>query len=101
MSIFVEEGKFHEVGKAIAPDDRKRLALGPALPSESESVWYRVYKNDLGQILLDPVKLVPAYELWLYKNPERIAAIKKGIKQIEQGKVVKINLPKEDREDED
>ncbi len=87
--------KWKDLGKEIAPDERRRLALGPAMPADAEGLRYRVFLNDLGQILLDPVKSVPAYEAWIYENPDRISSIVRGIKQAESGKTVRIKLPPE------
>ncbi|HMY56475.1 MAG TPA: hypothetical protein PKH78_09210 [Candidatus Obscuribacter sp.] len=57
-------------------------------------------KNEIGQILLDPVKSVPAYEAWVWENPDRIASIKRGIAEAEAGKVASINLPNFDEDEE-
>lgn len=88
----IDEGKFKPVGKELEPDDRKRVALGGVMPSDAQGVRYRAFRNELGQILLDPVKSVPYYEAWIYENPERLASIQRGIKEIEAGKVVKLDL---------
>jgi len=37
--------------------------------------------NDAGQILLDPVLEIPETELWLWRNPEALAALQRGIQQ--------------------
>lgn len=88
-----------DTGSVIEPDNKKRVALGKALDSGT-GVKYRVMKNALGQILLDPVKMVPAYEAWVWENPERIASIKRGIAQAEADKLSEIDLSKyEDGDD--
>ncbi len=89
---FLQAGQFEPVGKEVEPDERKRLALGSALPSSAEGIRYRVFRNALGQILLDPVKSVPAYEAWIYENPARYESIMKGIAEAKSGKVVTIDL---------
>jgi hypothetical protein len=61
----IEEGNFKLVGKELEPDDRKRVALGAVMPSDAQGIRYRTFKNNLGQILLDPVKSVPHYEAWI------------------------------------
>lgn len=63
------------------------------MPIETEGLRYKVFKNSQGQILLDPVKSVPAYEAWIYENPAIIQSIQKGIKEIESGRTRKIKLP--------
>ena len=48
-----------------------------------------VYENSLGQIVLDPMKTVPAYEVWLYKNPKALESVKRGLSQAKAGKIVR------------
>lgn len=92
----IQEGNFTPVGKELEPDDRKRVALGSVMPADARGIRYRAFRNELGQILLDPVKSVPYYEAWLYENPERLASIQRGIKDIEAGRVVKLDLSEVD-----
>jgi hypothetical protein len=92
----IDEGKFKPVGKELEPDDRKRVALGVVMPADADGVRYRAFRNDLGQILLDPVKSVPYYEAWIYENPKRFASIQRGIKDIEAGRVIKLDLSEVD-----
>lgn len=91
---------WQDTGKETEPDSKHRINLGTAVKTPS-GVRYRVLKNDAGQILLDPVKSVPAYEAWVWENPERIAAIQRGIAQAESGKVVRIDLAKYGSDDEE
>ena len=86
---------FQYLGKEVEPDERKRLALSVAMPIETEGLRYRVFKNNRGQILLDPVKSVPADEAWIYEDPAIIQSIRKGIHEIELGKTRKIKLPQD------
>jgi hypothetical protein len=87
--------KWIDTGKETEPDKKKRVTLGPGVITEP-GVRYRVMKNELGQILLDPVKSVPAYEAWLWENPERIASVQRGIAQAQAGQLVSIDLGAED-----
>lgn len=87
-------------GKETEPDGKRRISLGLAVQTPP-GVRYRVMQNELGQILLDPVKSVPAYEAWIYENPDRIASIKRGIAQAEAGQLVAIDLGLDENEDED
>ena len=97
MNMSIEIGnpvdKFVPIGKEVEPDDRKRLALGCVLPAKSQGIRYNILLNRDGQILLDPVKSVPAREAWVHENPERLNSLLKGIAQIEAGRVVKRPLP--------
>lgn len=89
-------------GKETEPDSKKRVSLGAGVVT-GPGVRYRVMKNEFGQILLDPVKSVPAYEAWVWENPERIASIQCGIAQAEVGNLVSIDLnasPDGDHEEE-
>lgn len=87
-------------GKETEPDNKKRVSLGPGVVTQA-GVRYRVMKNELGQILLDPVKSVPAYEAWVWENPDRIASIKRGVAEAEAGKVVSIDLSAYEDDDEE
>lgn len=82
---------WHNTGKETEPDSKHRVSLGTAIQTPA-GVRYRVMYNDAGQILLDPVKTVPAHEAWIWENRERIASIKRGVAQAEAGKLVSIDL---------
>lgn len=82
---------WHDTGKVIEPDDRNRVHLGSAIKTP-KGVSYKVKQNDFGQILLDPVKLVPAYEAWFHDNPERLALFQQSVAQAESGQLVSIDL---------
>jgi hypothetical protein len=86
-------------GKETEPDKKRRVSLGTGVQT-APGVRYKVMENEFGQILLDPVKTVPAYEAWIYENPERIASIQRGISQAEVGELVKIDLGPIEDEDE-
>jgi hypothetical protein len=76
-------------GKETEPDSKHRINLGTAVKTPP-GVRYKVMQNELGQILLDPVKSVPAYEAWIYENPDLIDSIRRGIAQTESGNLVSI-----------
>jgi hypothetical protein len=82
---------WHDTGKETQPDDKHRVSLGTAVQTPA-GVRYKVFQNEAGQILLDPVKTVPAYEAWVWENPKRIASIQRGIAQAKAGKLVSIDL---------
>lgn len=85
-----------DTGKETEPDNKHRVSLGAAIRTPP-GIRYKVLQNEIGQILLDPVKSVPAHEAWIYENPDRIAAIKLGIAQAEAGQLASIDLgPDED-----
>jgi hypothetical protein len=76
---------FQLVSEFAQPDAKKRLSLGEALGS---STAYNIYRNPLGQLILDPVKVVPASEMWLYENAPALASVKQGLRESAEGKSV-------------
>jgi hypothetical protein len=92
----IKEGNFKPIGRELEPDDRKRVALGAIMPTDEPGIRYRAFRNELGQILLLPVKSVPYHEAWVCENPERIASIQRGMKDIEAGRVAKLDLSEVD-----
>ncbi len=92
----IRDGNFKSVGGELEPDDRKRVDLGAVIPVDEPGIRYKAFRNELGQILLLPIKYLSCHEAWVYENPERIASIQRGIKDIEAGSVAKLDLPEVD-----
>jgi hypothetical protein len=90
---------WRDTGKETEPDNKHRVSLGASI-NTPPGIRYKVLQNELGQILLDPVKSVPAYEAWVWENPERIASIMKGVAQAEAGKLVSVDMSAYDDADE-
>ena len=84
-SAIIRNTDFQLVSEFAQPDGKKRLSLGAALGS---STAFNVYRNSLGQVILDPVKAIPASEAWLYENPEALASVKQGLRESAEGKTV-------------
>lgn len=82
----LREPDFEPYGE-VRVDSKNRITLGQAGPAKISS--YRVYRNASGQYILDPQVTIPAYEAWLYKNKEALAAVKRGIAAARAGKLVK------------
>ncbi len=80
-----------DTGKETEPDKKHRVSLGTSVKTP-EGVRCRVMQNEHGQILLDPVKSVPAREAWLHENPERLDSVLRGIAQAERGQLVTRDL---------
>lgn len=76
---------FQLIAEFALPDAKKRLSLGEAVGSARA---YNIYRNPLGQIVLDPVKAIPASEAWLYENPPALASVKQGLRESAEGKSV-------------
>ncbi len=80
----VRDPSFKEVISAVKPDSKSRISLGRA--QADQGITYRVYRNKVGQILLDPCLQVPVGEAWLFKNKKALKAVMTGIRQAEEGK---------------
>jgi hypothetical protein len=84
-SPVIRNADFQLISEFAQPDAKKRLSLGEAL---SGATAYNIYRNALGQVILDPVKSVPASEMWLYESPQALASVKKGLRESAEGKRV-------------
>jgi hypothetical protein len=84
-SAVLKNTDFQLVSEFTQPDAKKRLSLGAALGSATA---YNIYRNSLGQLILDPVKAVPASEMWLYENDSALASVKQGLRESAEGKSV-------------
>lgn len=78
------------IARDVRPDAKKRVTLGKALTGLDEDVRFDVYLNEGGQILLDPQVSVPASEVWLYRNPDAISAVRRGLQEAADGKAVPV-----------
>jgi hypothetical protein len=87
MSTFavLKSTDFQLVSEFAQPDAKKRLSLGEALHGATA---YNIYCNPLGQLILDPVKVIPASEMWLYENAQALASVKQGLRESAEGKSV-------------
>jgi hypothetical protein len=81
----LKDTDFQLVTEFAQPDTKKRLSLGAAL---RDATAYNIYRNPLGQLILDPVKAIPASEVWLYENPQALASVKQGLRESAEGKNV-------------
>ncbi|MGC1677618.1 MAG: hypothetical protein WA740_08795 [Candidatus Binataceae bacterium] len=85
---------FRRIGD-VALDERKRVSLTKALASLKKTfgnqldaaLRFGVYVNEAGQVLLSPEVSVPMHELWLYRNPEALKMVLKGLDEARAGKV--------------
>ena len=81
----MKNADFRLISEFAQPDAKKRLSLGVAL---SGVTAYNIYRNTLGQLILDPVKAIPASEMWLYENAQALASVKRGLRESAEGKRV-------------
>lgn len=77
MRGVVKNPNFKLVTEMQKPDAKKRLSIGQAM---EDAAAYNIYRNALGQIVLDPVKAVPVHEAWLFENKDALSSVKRGLK---------------------
>jgi hypothetical protein len=90
MVTIIKDTDLTRIPGSVKPDSKKRVVLPSFLVRED--IIYHIYSNSLGQIVLDPQATVPASEAWLFKNPDAIAAVRRGLADAAQGKVSKVDL---------
>ncbi len=76
---------FHVVKEAILTNEEGNFTLGETAKAKD----YRVLTNDAGQILIDPIDIekIPEEQRWLWKNPEALGTVLRGIEQAARGEV--------------
>lgn len=74
-----------KVGK-VRLDQKNRIALTPFLPDFDIS-GYEVTSDEFGCITLEPLTELPTRELQLLQDSKSYESVKRGIKQIGEGKV--------------
>ena len=52
----------------------------------------RAYRNARVQLLIQPVVEIPTSELWLFENKEALEGVKRGLKDVAEGRVSKLDL---------
>ena len=82
-TVVIKNSNFQMVSEFAKPDSKMRLSLSGALEGISA---VNIYRNAIGQIFLDPVKVIPASEAWLFDNPQALASVKRGLKESAAGK---------------
>lgn len=76
----VADGNFAVIGETRT-DSKKRIVLRGDV-----SKHYMAYVNDAGQILLDPMAMIPTRSIKSL-DAKTLAAVRKGIKQAKEGKM--------------
>lgn len=69
----------------IALDSRKRVPLGKLLKGVATTLFNAELID--GKIILEPMKVIPEQESWLYQNPKALASVKRGLKDAAEGKI--------------
>jgi hypothetical protein len=78
---------FEEIGTRTL-DERNRLTVGEIVKGCKR---IRLYRNESGDILLQPIAEIPASELWLFQNPEAMNEIREGLRDASQGKISRLD----------
>ena len=86
-SINISEN-FQEIGTKTM-DERNRITLGELFKGFKR---IRLFRNDRGEVLLQPIVEIPASELWLYRNKEAFQSVQRGLREAAEGKITKLNL---------
>lgn len=73
---------------SVNMDMKQRICLTRLLTKEERENFstFRIYR-DGGKIILEPVVEIPEKDHWIYKNPDALASLMKGIKDAEEGKL--------------
>ena len=79
----IKDTEFELMVESQKPDSKKRLSIGQAMVA---GVAYAIYRNSMGQIVLDPVVTIPASEVWLFKNKKALASVKRGLEDSAAGR---------------
>ena len=89
------------VKKGVKVGDKDRISLGKLLKDVSS---VDVFRDEIGNLILQPKVELPAHEVWLYKNPQALMSVQLGLTQARNGKVVSSPMSKhswvDDLEDE-
>lgn len=75
-------------------DSKHRITLGGRLQkflmSKIKIDSYQVFLGKQGDILLRPTVSIPSHEAWIYRHPEVIGKVRKGLKEAGEGKIEQI-----------
>ena len=83
----VKDTHFEKVAE-VKLDSKSRITLGQDKNIAKTNI-YKVYRNAIGQIILDPQVTIPAHEQWLFKNKEAARGLKAGLEDARKKDLVK------------
>ena len=83
----VKDTHFEEVAEGKL-DSKSRITLKKNKNTAKTNI-YKVYRNAIGQIILDPQVTIPAHEQWLFKNKQAAQQVKAGLEDAKKGRLVK------------
>ncbi len=70
----------------VRADAKGRVSLARYL-KRGTPIDLEVSVDSDGRIMLTPLATIPERELWLYKNPNALESLRRGIEQAGEGKV--------------
>ena len=86
----LKDNHFEKLSKrSVRPDSRKRVVLPLSL---TEDISFDVYRNKVGQIILDPKIEIPASQAWFWENPQDVKDFEESIAQAARGELIKVDL---------
>jgi hypothetical protein len=88
--MVIKDTVFEKIADSVKPDTKRRVVLQGV--QIQEGITYHIYKNAIGQIVLDPQVTIPASEIWLFKNPEALASVMRGLSDAKEGRVSEVDL---------
>jgi len=88
--MVIKDTAFEKVADSVKPDAKKRVVLQGV--QIQEGVTYHIYRNSIGQLVLDPQVTIPVSEIWLFNNPEALSSVMRGLSDAAQGRVSKVDL---------
>lgn len=85
LSNIVKDLQFEDVAE-VRVDSKNRITLGKNKIIKVHT--YKVYRNSIGQIILDPQVTIPAHEQWLFRNKKAAKVVKSGLDDAKEGRLV-------------
>lgn len=75
-------------------DNKFRICLGNYLSKEERNHLssFRIYRENDGKMVLDPLVEIPARDHWIYKNPEALASLMRGLEDAKAGRIVEVDM---------
>jgi len=83
----------------VRADAKGRVSLGSFLTKGISDL--DVVTDAEGRIILTPLVMIPARELWIHRNPEKLAALDEGLRQAAEGEYSKLDLSVLDLSDDE
>lgn len=78
----------------VQMDNKYRVCLGNFLLKEERDQLssFRVSRQKDGKIVLDPQVEIPAREHWIYKKPDALASLMRGMDDAKENRIVDLDI---------